>query len=110
MSESDTDHRTLRVSLVGALVLAALSLVLGYIGYRTMGLSPLDAFFGTLQLFALDAPRDLASDSFAIGVARFTAPLALVMATVVAVTALVGQTLSHSTRLRKVREHVVVLG
>jgi voltage-gated potassium channel Kch len=110
VSESDADHRTLRVSLVGALVLAALSLVLGYIGYRTMGLSPLDAFFGTLQLFALDAPRDLAADSFAIGVARFTAPLALVMATVVAVTALVGQTLSHSTRLRKVRGHVVVLG
>ena len=84
MPESDTDHRTLRVSLVGALVLTAVSLVLGYVGYRTLGLTPADAFFGTLQMFALDAPRELASNSFAIGVARFTAPLALVMASVVA--------------------------
>jgi hypothetical protein len=108
--ETDADRRTLRVSIVGALVLTAVSLILGFVGYRAMGLSPLDSFFGTLQLFALDAPRDLESAPLAIGVARFTAPLALVMATVVAVTALVGQTLRHSARLRRVDRHVVVLG
>jgi hypothetical protein len=108
--EADTENHTLRVSVVGALALTALSLILGYVGYRNMGLAPLDAVFGTLQMFALDAPRDLASDSLAIGVARFTAPLALVMASVVAVTALVGQALSQSSRLRRIKQHVVVLG
>ena len=87
-----------------------MSLVLGYVGYRATDLSPLDSFFGTLQLFALDAPRDLPASSFAIGVARFTAPLALVMASVVAVIALVGQTVRHSARLRRIKDHVVVLG
>ena len=109
MSEDDANQRTLRFSLVAALALTAASLVLGYVGYRRLDLNPLDAFFGTLQLFALDADRDLSTDSVAIGVARFTAPLALVMASVVAVTALVGQTLRHSSRLRKVKDHVVVL-
>ncbi len=110
MDETDADRLTLRVSIVAALVLTAVSLVLGYVGYRAMDLSPFDSFFGTLQLFALDAPRDLASSSLAIGVARFTAPLALVMATVVAVVALVGKTVRHSARLRRIRRHVVVLG
>jgi voltage-gated potassium channel Kch len=110
VSEDDTSQRTLRFSLVTALALTAASLVLGYVGYRRLDLNPLDAFFGTLQLFALDADRDLSTDSIAIGVARFTAPLALVMASVVAVTAVVGQTLSHASRLRRVRDHVVVLG
>ncbi len=110
MYETDADRRTLRVSIVAALVLTAVSLVLGYVGYRAMDLSPLDSFFGTLQLFALDAPRDLAASSLAIGIARFTAPLALVMASVVAVTALVGQTVRHSARLRRIKGHVVVLG
>ena len=73
-------------------------------------LSPLDAFFGTLQMFALDAPRDLSAQSVPLGVARFTAPLALVMASVVAVTAVVGQTVRHGARLRRVKAHVVVLG
>ena len=110
MYETDADRRTLRVSIVAALVLTAVSLVLGFIGYRATGLSPLDSFFGTLQLFALDADRHLPTASLAIGVARFTAPLALVMASVVAVIALVGQTVRHSARLRRIKGHVVVLG
>jgi voltage-gated potassium channel Kch len=108
--DTDADRRSLRVSLAAALVLTAASLILGFGGYSATGLSPLDSFFGSLQLFALDAPRDLGATSLAIGVARFTAPLALVMATVVAVTALVGQTVRHSARLRRINEHVVVLG
>ena len=110
MYETDADRRTLGVSIVAALVLTAVSLVLGYAGYRTTGLSPLDSFFGTLQLFALDADRDLPDAPLPIGVARFTAPLALVMASVVAVIALVGQTVRHSARLRRIKQHVVVLG
>ncbi|SEB63478.1 RyR domain-containing protein [Nocardioides exalbidus] len=110
MSEVDADRRILRASSIGALVLTGLSLFLGYVGYRTLGLTPLDSFFGTLQMFALDAPRDLASDSVAIGIARFTAPLALAMASVLAVAALAGTSVRHSWRLRRVDQHVVVLG
>ena len=110
MFETDSDHPTLRVSLWGAVVLTVVSLVLGYLGYRALALSPLDAFFGTLQMFALDAPRDLPAESVALGVARFTAPLALVLASVVAVTAVIGQTVRHAARLRRVKAHVVVLG
>ena len=36
--------------------------------------------------------------------------MALVMASVVAVIAVVGQTVRHSARLRRINEHVVVLG
>ena len=109
--ETDADRRTLRVSVVAALVLTAVSLVLGYRRIPGHGsVAPGFASSASLQLFALDAPRDLSADSLAIGVARFTAPLALVMASVVAVTALVGQTVRHSARLRRIKEHVVVLG
>lgn len=110
MLEANADHPTLRVSMWGALAVTLLSLILGYVGYRALDLSPWDALFGTIQMFALDAPLDLPADSVALGIARFTAPLALVMATVVAVAAVLGQTVRHAARLRRVKQHIVILG
>lgn len=94
----------------GALALTILSLILGFVGYRALDLSPWDALFGTIQMFALDAPLDLPADSVSLGVARFTAPLALVVASVVAVAAVAGQSVRNAARLRRVKQHVVFLG
>ena len=109
MSDIDPHHRLLRLSVVGALLLTVVSLVLGYVGYR--------AWRFPARCLLRHPPRCSRSTRLAtcrpspsLGVARFTATLALVMASVVAVTALVGQTVRHAARLRRVKGHVVVLG
>src|SRR4051794_30956095 len=83
-----------RIAVIGAALLIPLSLILGYVGFLALGSGPhhrSDAAFATLQLFALEAPPHIASRSFILNVARFTAPLSLVLATVAALFAVLGQ-------------------
>lgn len=101
-----------RSALYGTFLLASTSLLLGFIGYRSSAqpLAPDDAIFGALQLFVLDAPRDLDGEHWGLAVARFTAPLALVSATAVAVAAALGHNLRRAVWLLRARDHVVVIG
>ena len=97
----------------GVALLAPLSLVLGYVGYRSLPqgpLSPPDALFATLQLFVLEAPRREPGAPGILTVARFTAPLTLALATAVAVLSIVGEQARRATLKWRGREHVVVLG
>jgi voltage-gated potassium channel Kch len=102
-----------RAWLWGVLILAPLSLVLGYVGYRSLpngGLPPTEAMFGTLQLFVMEAPAHQPNAPWMLSVARFTAPLTLAFATVLAVLSLLGEQARRATLLWRGHDHIVILG
>jgi hypothetical protein len=102
-----------RTWLWGVLILAPLSLILGYTGYRSLpngGLSPTDAMFGTLQLFVMEAPAKEPNAPWMWNLARFTAPLTLAFATVLAVMSLMGEQIRRATLTWRGHDHIVVLG
>ena len=93
--------------------MAPASLILGYAGYRTMpngGLSPPDALFGALQLFVMEAPRNQPNAPWMLNLARFTAPLTLAFATVLAVVAVLGEQARRATLAWRGHDHIVILG
>ena len=112
-TEESLVDRLNRVTVWGGVVLVPISLVLGYVGYRSLGsgsLSVADAAFGSIQLFVLEAPTDLTKPPLALNVARFTAPLSLALATVAALLGLLGQQLRRVSLRWRGRGLVVIVG
>jgi hypothetical protein len=106
-------ERLNRFAAVAAAVLIPVSLILGYFGFLALGSGPhhkSDAAFAALQLFALDAPTNVASRSLAINIARFTAPLSLVLATVATLLAVLGQRLRQFSLRWRGHHHVILVG
>lgn len=102
-----------RVSVWLGVSLIPLSLLLGYVGYRSLGnasMSVADSAFGAIQLFFLETQTDLDQPPAALNIARFTAPLSLAIATFVAILALLGQHVRRAVHRWRGREHVVIVG
>ena len=106
--------RTLHSSpIVLRAILGPLALLLGYVGYRTLPgatISRSDALFRSLQLFALDysIPSDKAP--WSLNVARFLAPLTVVLATVIALMTLLREQVQRALVAAFARGHTVVVG
>lgn len=95
-----------------ALLLAPLSLVLGYVGYRDapdLALSGTDALYGALQLFTVGGVIPERTP-WELDVARFLAPVAVVYAAVVAAVSLLRERAQRTVVAAVARRHVVVVG
>ncbi|WP_151083401.1 RyR domain-containing protein [Nocardioides cynanchi] len=106
-------ERLNRFTAIAAGVLILVSLLFGYVGFLTLGPAPhpkSDAAFAALQLFALDAPPHIASRSSMLNVARFSAPLSLVLATVATIVALLGQRFRRFSLRWRGHHHVILIG
>ncbi|MGF9755053.1 NAD-binding protein [Microvirga sp. 0TCS3.31] len=102
-----------RVSVWLGVVLIPLSLLLGYVGYRSLAdasMSRTDAAFGAIQLFFMETQTDLDDPPVALNIARFTAPLSLAAATLAAVLAVAGQQIRRAILRWRGRDHVVLIG
>lgn len=102
-----------RASVWLGVCLIPLSLLLGYVGYRSLddaSMSVTDSAFGAIQLFFLETQTDLEQPPAALNVARFTAPLSLAIATFAAILALVGQQVRRGILMWRGKDHVVIVG
>ena len=102
-----------RVSVWLGVILIPLSLLLGYVGYRSLAdasMSRTDAAFGAIQLFFMETQTDLDDPPVALNIARFTAPLSLAAATLAAVLAVAGQQIRRAILRWRGRDHVVLIG
>lgn len=95
-----------------ALLLAPLSMALGYVGYRNtadLALSRSDALYAALQLFTVGGVIPT-STPWQLDLARFLAPVAVVYAAVVAAIALLRDRAQRLLVKVMARSHVVVVG
>ena len=95
-----------------ALLLAPLSMALGFVGYRNapdLALSRSDALYAALQLFTVGGVIPT-STPWQLDLARFLAPVAVVYAAVVAVIALLRDRAQRLLVQAMARRHVVVVG
>lgn len=102
-----------RVSVWLGVSLIPLSLLLGYVGYRSLdhaSMSVADSAFGAIQLFFMETQTDLDQPPVALNVARFTAPLSLAFATFAAILAVTGQRIRRAVLRWRGRDHVVIVG
>ena len=99
--------------LVWVVVLAPLTLALGYIGYRAVPgarMSHSDALFGSLQLFAMEGGSPPQGVPLTLNIARFLAPLVVVFATVVALMTILRDQAQRLLVAAFARDHFVIIG
>ena len=95
-----------------ALLLAPVSLLLGFRGYRAaeLGLSAGDALYASLQLFTVGGVIPPGGTPWQLEVARILAPVAVVYAAVVTALGLLRHYAERLLVALTAREHVVVVG
>ncbi len=95
-----------------AVLLAPISLLLGYLGYRSVpeSMSRTDALYSALQLFAVGGVIPSHGTPWQLDVARFLAPVAVVYAGVVAAAALLRNQAERLLVAMVARDHVLVVG
>lgn len=92
-----------------------LALALGYVGFATYSIrhnqnhSIFDNFYLTMQLFTMESGSVEGINNWALGVARFLAPLAALYTAITAL-ALVFREQLQMIRVRFIRNHVVICG
>lgn len=105
--------RSLRTSpLLWTGVLAAVAFALGFAAYLRgpEEMSPVDAVYRSLQLFALDSPSQAGGTPWDLNVARFLAPLAVASAALAATAAFLRDQYQRLLISLLARNHVVVVG
>lgn len=105
--------RVLRSPVFWAGIVAVLVVVLGYAGYRTErggSMSRIDAFFRSLQLFAMDGSFDRPNIPWQLNLARFMAPVLIISATLLLLAAFLRDQYHRVVIALTHRRHVVMVG
>ena len=99
--------------IVWPILLAPCALILGYVGYRSVGgvgMSRSDALFSSLQLFGLEGSPPPQGTPLALNVARFLAPTVVTFAAVITIVTVLRDQVQRALLATFARGHVVLVG